>query len=60
VGDYRVHLATARITRSGEAVELEAAAPARAASARVAAVPWLPYDEVLLRRVAEAVGRLLG
>jgi hypothetical protein len=55
-GGCSVHLATARVTRDGEAVDL--AWPE--ARAKLSAVPWLPYDEVLLQRVAEAVGLLLA
>ena len=56
VGPCAVHLATARVTRDGEPVEL----PAPPAKPRLAAVPWLPYDEVLLQRIADAVGALLA
>ena len=56
VGRCAVHLATARVTRDGEALEL----PAAPAQGKLAALPWLPYDEALLQRVAEAVGTLLG
>ena len=56
VGGCRVHLATARVTHNGEPVVL----PGHEAGAKIAAVPWLPYDEVLLQRVAGAVGVLLA
>jgi len=55
VGSHAVHLATARVTDDGAPLELEL--PAK--RGKLAAVPWLPYDEVLLQRIADAVGVLL-
>uniref|UniRef100_UPI00197F56A8 DUF4132 domain-containing protein n=1 Tax=Burkholderia sp. Ac-20379 TaxID=2703900 RepID=UPI00197F56A8 len=55
IGEHAVHCATGRVTRNGEAVEIELAPN----GARVHAVPWLPYDEVLLERIVGVVGRLL-
>ncbi|MEK6346505.1 MAG: DUF4132 domain-containing protein [Burkholderia sp.] len=55
IGEHAVHCATGRVTRHGEAVEIEPAPK----GARVHAVPWLPYDEVLLERIVAVVGRLL-
>ncbi|MFL6625712.1 MAG: DUF4132 domain-containing protein [Vitreoscilla sp.] len=55
VGDATVHLATGRVVENGQAVELEP--PQKAA---LAAVPWLPYDEVLLQRIADNVAALLA
>lgn len=56
VGNHAVHLATARVTDDGAPVELELPA----GRGKLAAVPWLPYDEVLLQRIADAVGVLLA
>jgi hypothetical protein len=56
VGSHAVHLSTARVTDDGAPVELEL--PAK--RGKLAAVPWLPYDEVLLQRIADAVGALLA
>jgi hypothetical protein len=58
VGENAVHLATARVTLRGEPVELDI--PPAPAGRRLAAVPWLPYDEVLLQRIAELAGHLLN
>jgi hypothetical protein len=55
VGDATVHLATGRVVENGAAVELEPLPP----KAALAAVPWLPYDEVLLQRIADNVAILL-
>jgi hypothetical protein len=55
VGPYAVHLSTARVTRDGAAVALEFPA----GRSNLEAVPWLPHDEVLLERIARAVGALL-
>jgi len=56
VGPCAVHLATARVTKGGAPVEV--AQPS--AGATLAAVPWLPYDEVLLQKICDRVGALLG
>jgi hypothetical protein len=50
VGPYSVHLATARVTRDGEPVpvDLPHSPPA-------VALPWLPYDEQLLERIARTI-----
>jgi len=56
VGDATVHLATGRVVENGAALEL----PAPASKATLAAVPWLPYDEVLLQRIADSVAALLA
>jgi hypothetical protein len=55
VGQHAVHLATARVTRAGAAVEVDLAG----APASLAALPWLPYDEVLLERIAHTISALL-
>jgi hypothetical protein len=51
-----VSLSTGRVTRDGAPLEL----PVREKGARLAAVPWLPFDEVLLERIVETVGALAG
>ena len=56
VGDATVHVATGRVVENGVAVELE---PPQA-KATLAAVPWLPYDEVLLQRIVDNVAALLA
>ena len=56
VGEATVHLSTGRVVENGAAVELGPPA----AKARLAAVPWLPYDEVLLQRIADNVSALLA
>ncbi|PNG39398.1 hypothetical protein A1395_01755 [Pseudomonas protegens] len=56
VGDYAVHLVTGRVSRDGAAVDL----PLAAQSGKLAALPWLPYDEVLLERIANTVCALLN
>lgn len=55
VGEFRVHLATARSTRAGEPVDLDLGPDRK----NLRAIPWLPYDEVLLERVADAICMLL-
>ncbi|KWC61538.1 DUF4132 domain-containing protein [Burkholderia ubonensis] len=55
VGDHAVHCATARVTRHGEPVDVPFETPA----APLRAVPWLPYDEVLLQRIVDIVASLL-
>lgn len=56
IGDYAVHIATARVTRAGEPIEVEL----QPAGAQLAAVPWLPYDEVLLQRIVDKAVALLA
>jgi hypothetical protein len=46
LGPYAIHLATGRVTREGEPVELDLPKDANRA-----ARPWLPYDEKLLERI---------
>jgi hypothetical protein len=46
LGRYTVHLATGRVTRDGDPVEIDL--PKRT---KLAAVPWLPYDEKLLETI---------
>lgn len=52
VGEYSVHLATARIMRNGEQVSLPDAPPTRRA--------FVPSDEKLLLSILDALDRLLG
>jgi hypothetical protein len=54
LADYRISLATGRVTRAGAPVEMDIKA-----GGKLSAVPWLPYDEVLLERIAGAVSALL-
>lgn len=56
VGDYAVHLVSGRVTRNGAPVEVALAGQ----SGKLAALPWLPYDEVLLERIANTVCVLLN
>lgn len=56
IGDHAVHLATGHVTRDGEPVEMALAAQ----SGKLTALPWLPYDEVLLERIANTVCALLN
>ena len=55
VAGAMVSVRTGRVQRNGAALDI---APA-AAGARLGAVPWLPYDEVLIERVLHCVGTLL-
>ncbi|MGC5702210.1 DUF4132 domain-containing protein [Pseudomonas sp. NFXW11] len=56
VGEHAVHLVTGRVTCDGAPVDM----PLAAQSGKLAALPWLPYDEVLLERVANTVCVLLN
>lgn len=55
-GGARVSMRTGRVVRDGAPLDL----PAPASGRKLKAVPWLPYDEVLLERVLHHVGTLLG
>ena len=46
LGRYAIHLATGRVTRDGEPVDVDLPKDANRA-----ARPWLPYDETLLERI---------
>jgi hypothetical protein len=50
VGPYAVHLSTGRVTRNGEPVDVELPAPYAEPP-----MPWLPYDERFLERIAHTV-----
>ncbi|WP_330476856.1 hypothetical protein OG301_01105 [Streptomyces platensis] len=52
---YDIHLATGRVTREGEPVDL-----ALPTGRRAVPLPFLPYDEVLLERVVHTVSHLLS
>jgi hypothetical protein len=54
IGEFAVHLSTARVTRRGDPVILPMP-PQRTAIP----LPWLPYDETLLERVARTVAALV-
>lgn len=56
VDDYAVHLVTGRVTRDGAPADVALTAQ----SGKLAALPWLPYDEVLLERIANTVCALLN
>jgi hypothetical protein len=46
LGPYAIHLATGRVTRDGDPIEVDP--PQRS---NLVAVPWLPYDEALLETI---------
>jgi hypothetical protein len=48
LGPYAIHLATGRVTRDGDHVEIDLPKPAK-----LAAVPWLPFDERLLETILQ-------
>jgi hypothetical protein len=54
VGDFAVHLSTARVTRRGDPIAVPMALQRTAIP-----LPWLPYDETLLERVAHTVAALV-
>ncbi len=56
VGEFSVHLNTGRVSRHGAHVELELPR----SGGKLKAVPWLPYDEVLLERIVRSLGVLLA
>lgn len=56
VGAHALHLATGRVTVDGAPVPLELPQ----GGARLAALSWLPYDEVLLEKLAASIGVLLS
>lgn len=59
VGGHAVHLATARVTLDGaDVADIGLAAPAK--GNKLGAVPWLPYDEALLEKIAATAGVLLA
>lgn len=56
VGPFAIHLATARVTRSGEQVDVDDVE----VKGNLKAVPWLPYDEQLLERIVALAIALRG
>jgi hypothetical protein len=56
VGQYSVHLNTARVMDGSAPYALEAGGP----SMTLSALPWLPYDEVLLQKIVDEVAQLLA
>lgn len=56
VGEYSVHIATARVTKGGEPREIKPTPQ----GGQLIGVPWLPYDEVLLQRIVDTVVTILG
>lgn len=57
IGEYTVNLGTARVSKLGEQVEVKLAKPGKGKN--LAALPWLPYDEVLLEKLVGAIAALL-
>ena len=57
VGDYTVNLSTARVSKFGEQVEVKLAKPGKGKN--LAALPWLPYDEVLLEKLVGTLAALV-
>ncbi|MEE4418212.1 DUF4132 domain-containing protein [Streptomyces bugieae] len=53
-GRYAIHLATGRVTRDGDPVEISLPTGRRAVP-----LPFLPYDETLLERVVRTVEHLM-
>lgn len=51
---YDIHLATGRVTREGDPVDIDLPTGRRAVP-----LPFLPYDEALLERVVHTVSHLL-
>ena len=56
VGDVAVHIATGRPTKNGAPVEVAL----QTETGGLGAVPWLPYDEVLLQRIFDTVWACLS
>lgn len=56
VGGHAIHLSTGRVTKDGAEAVIEAVAQGN----KLGAVPWLPYDEALLEKIAAAAGALLA
>lgn len=54
-GRYAIHLATGRVTRDGDPVEISPPTGRRAVP-----LPFLPYDETLLERVVRTVEHLMA
>lgn len=66
IGDYTVNLATAQVQKNGEQIELKLPKNLKTTSNstqgknnKLAAVPWLPYDESLLEKLANTIAFLL-
>jgi hypothetical protein len=53
-GDYSINLSTAKVSRRGEHAEV---GPGK--KKKPVALPWLPFDEALLNKLAEAVAALV-
>ena len=56
VGAHAISLATARVTKNGEPVELELPDE----KSNLVALPWLPYDEKLLEKIVRSVASLMS
>jgi Domain of unknown function (DUF4132) len=57
IGEYSVHLGTARVSRLGVQLELKLPKPG-AKGSKLAALPWVPYDEVLLEKLVAIIATL--
>jgi hypothetical protein len=58
LGEYLVNLATGGVSRNGEQVEVKLPKPG-ARGSKLAAMPWLPYDEALLEKLVATIALLL-
>jgi hypothetical protein len=58
VGEHLVNLATGGVSRHGEQVEIKLPKPGPK-GAKLAALPWLPYDEALLEKLVATIALLL-
>lgn len=56
LGRHAIHLTTGRVTKDGAEVVIEVVAKGN----KLGAVPWLPYDEALLEKIAATAGVLLA
>ena len=58
VGDFQVNLNTAKVSRDGEQIELKVP-KAGAKGSKLAALPWVPYDEAMLEKLVATIASLL-
>ena len=56
IGAHAIHLTTGRVTREGTPIELQIPKT----RSKMAAVPWLPYDEALLQKIVASVEAVLA
>lgn len=58
VGDLHVHLSTGKVSRDG--VQIEIKLPHHGAKgSKLAALPWVPYDEALLEKLVATIATLV-